>query len=162
MSVYSVNTSLLSTDESARSTYEKPLPTVTRHAHLVTLIRHWCKGLVRWWWAWEVLATAISITATISLIIVLSQADGRLQKSWTFGAAQLTINTIVALLSTVIRAALLGAVTGALNQSLWNRFSPSKGGASGPARPLKDLDTFGGAATDAWGSLKLLWRTKGL
>ena len=53
-------------------------------------------------------------------------------------------------------------LTGALNQSLWNRFSPSKGLASGPARLFKDLDTFGGAASDSWGSPRLLWRTKGL
>ena len=62
----------------------------------------------------------------------------------------------------VIQAALLVAITGALTQSLWNGFSPSKGGASGPARPLKDFDTFGGAASDSWGSPRLLWRTKGL
>ena len=162
MSGHSVNTGPLSADGRTRSTHKKPLPTVPRHARLVSQFGNWCKDLVRWWWAWEVLATTISIAATISLIVVLSQADGRLQKSWTFGAAQLTINTIIALLSTVIRAALLIAVAGALNQSMWNRFSPSKGGASGPSRPLEDLDTFGGAATDSWGSLKLLWRTKGL
>ena len=82
--------------------------------------------------------------------------------SSTFGAAQLTIETIVAFLSTVIRAALRIGVTGALSRILLNRFSPSKGGVSRPARPPNDLDTFRSAATDLRGSLKLLWRTKGL
>ena len=141
MSPHSINAGL-STEERARSTQEKPLRTVPPYARLFSLFRSRCKRRVQWWWAWKVLATAIPIAATLSLIIVLSQADGRVQKYWTYGAAQLPINTIVALLSTVIRAALLVAVTGALSQSLWNRFSPSKGDASGPTRPLKDLDTF--------------------
>lgn len=148
MSPHSINAGLFA-GEGARSTHEKPLPTVLPYARLFSLFRSRCKGLVQWLWAWDVLATAISIAATIFLIIMLSQPNRHLQRSWTFGAAQLTINTIVALLSTVIRAILLVALTAALRQCLWNRFSPSKSGASGPARPLKDLDTFGGAATDS-------------
>ena len=140
---------------------QKELPPVPWHAHLFSKLGRLCKRLVRWWWTWELLASALSIAATIALIVVLWQADGNAQQSWMIGSTQLTLNTIVAAISTVIRAALLVAVAGALNQSLWNMFS-SKKGTSGPARPLEDLDIFGGAASDSWGSLRLLWRTKGL
>ena len=92
----------LSTDEGARSNREKPLPTVAPYVRLVSLLGGRCKGLVQWWWAWEVLATAIAIAPIVSLAVVLSQSDGCLRKSWAFGATQLTFNTIVAFLSTVI------------------------------------------------------------
>ena len=141
---------------------QKDLPPIPWHTRLVSKVKHTPKRLVHWWWTWELLASALSIIATVALIAVLRQADGNAQQSWMIGNTELTLNTIVAGISTVIRAALLVAVAGALNQSLWNRFSSPRKGGSRPARPLKDLDIFGGAASDSWGSLRLLWRTKGL
>ena len=139
---------------------EKPLPTVPPHVRLLSRVKSWIKGLVRWWWAWEVLATTLSIAATVTLIAVLTQANGRVKTSWSLG--KLTLNATVAAISTIVRAALLVAIAGPLNQGLWNRFSPSKKGVTAPARRLKDLETFSAAASDSWGSLRLLWETKGL
>ena len=141
---------------------QKDLPLIPWHTQLLSKLKRSCKRLVRWWWAWELLASALSIAATIALIAVLWQADNNTQHSWIIGNTELTLNTIVAAISTIIRAALLVTVEGALNQSPWNRFSSPRKGTSEPARPLEDLDIFAGAASDSWGSLRLLWRTKGL
>ena len=86
MSAHGIDASL-SMDEGSRSNHEKPLPIVAPYARLFSLLRGRYKGLVQWWWAWEVLATAISIAPIVSLTVVLSHADGRLQKPWAFGAA---------------------------------------------------------------------------
>ena len=59
------------------------------------------------------------------------------------------VNTRVGLLSTAIPAALLVAVTSALSQSLLNRLFAFQGRRKRIARPLNDLDTFRGAATDS-------------
>jgi hypothetical protein len=160
MSLYSTARSS-SSDPSLTTLVEKELPVVPRHRRILFQITFVCKRLVRYWWAWEFLAAAMSITATIALIIVLREADGRAQRSFHIGAAQLTLNTIVAAISTIIRSSLMVTVAGALSQSSWNWFSsPRQGSLAQSAKPLKDLDVFGDASFDSWSSLKLLWRTK--
>jgi len=89
------------------------------------------------------------------------QADGRQQQTWTIGNAQLTLNTIVVAISTVMRSSLLLVVGGALNQSAWNWFAARTSGAEPEGRPLEDLETFSEAAANSWNSVKLLYRTKG-
>lgn len=94
--------------------------------------------------------------------MVLATADGRPLQSLSFGVAQLSLNTIVPAISTVIRASLLVTVAGPLNQTAWNWFSsPRRDGRQQAGKPIKDLDTFGNAAIDSLSSLKLLSRTKG-
>ena len=141
---------------------EKHLPVLPSHIHLYSKVKLWCKGLVRYWWAWELLAAALSIVATIVLIVILRINDGQPQQSFSFGAAQFSLNALIAAISTVVRASLLVATAGALNQSSWNWFlSPPRSNRSPPSKPLKDLDTFGDAASDSLASIKLLFRTKG-
>lgn len=160
MSLYSTARSP-SSDSSLTTLVEKELPVVPGYRRILFQITFVCKRLARYWWAWEFLAAAISIIATIALIIVLREADGRAQRSFQIGGAQLTLNTVVAAISTIIRSSLMVAVAGALSQSSWNWFSsPKQGSLAQSANPLKDLDTFGDASLNSWSSLKLLWRTK--
>ena len=135
---------------------EKELPALPCHARLLSSFKCGSQRLVKHWWAWEILAAALSIAATIGLVVILAKSDGVSLESLSFGAAHLSLNTIVAAVSTVIRAALAVTVAGALNQSPWNWFAQPQSG-----KPLQDLDIFGDAASDSWSSLRLLARTKG-
>lgn len=139
----------------------KPLPEVPWHRKLFSTIVLSSRRLVRYWWAWEILSAAFSLAATVALVTVLAEQDGHIQEPFKLGATQVTLNTIIAAISTAIRTSLALAVAGPLNQSAWNWFSQSRHpGRPLYGRPLKDLDTFGDAAADSWSSLKLLWRTK--
>ena len=121
----------------------------------------WTK-VVHAWWLWEVAAAIVLIVATIALIVVLKTADQQQQRPWLVGNTQLTLNTVIAIVSIIMRASLLVMVGGALNQSPWNEFAQRKQSNQKQqvGHPLKDLDLFGEAANGSWGSLKLLCRTK--
>lgn len=140
---------------------QKELSAVPWASKVLSPIRaHW-ERLWSFWWAWEVWSAFFALAATVALIIVLQQADGRQQQSLAIGVTQLTLNTTVAIISTMIRAALLVMVTGALHQSPWNWFARNKNGkGADDGRPLKDMDLLAEAAVSSWGSLKVLWRTK--
>ena len=136
---------------------EKHLPILPRHVRALSLCKRKCKALIRYWWAWELLAAAISISATVILIAVLRVNDGQPLQAPLFGYSEFSINGLVAAISTVIRTSLLLVVGGALNQCAWNWFSsPMPVG-----RPLQDLEIFGSASSNSWSSLQLLFRTKG-
>ena len=68
--------------------------------------------------AWEFLAAAMSITATIALIIVLHEADGRAQRSFQIGAAQLMLNTVVAAISIIRSSLMVAANSQSLDRSV--------------------------------------------
>lgn len=144
-----------------RSLSRKELPAVPQRARLKAWTAQRGRRLVHGWWAWELIAASISILAMVTLIVVLVEADQHQQQSWAVGNTQLTLNTIVAAIGTVIRSSLLLAVAGALNQSAWNWFSSRTGAVENEGRPLEDLETFSEAAANSLNCLKLLWRTKG-
>jgi Protein of unknown function (DUF3176) len=92
------------------------LPVLPRHARLRAWIQRRVRRLVHGWWAWELIAAAVSVAATVALDALLASADQHLQETWTVGSTQLTLNTLVAIIATIIRASLLLVVAGALNQ----------------------------------------------
>lgn len=167
-----------------RDSSTKTLPLLPQHVAVWSKFKRRCRKLFRCWWAWEVSAAVLSIGATVALVVVLAKSDGQQQQSWRIANTQLTLNTVVAIISTVIRASLLVTVAGALNQSPWNWFANRRHNNSshprrkrrtgdilspqpasdradgGMGRPLEDMDIFGEAAFSSWGSLKLLYRTK--
>lgn len=138
----------------------KPLPTTSSQPHQRTWISRHGRSLVHGWWAWELIAASVSVAAMIALIGVLAGADKHKQKNWAVGGTELTLNTVVAAIGTIIRSSLLLAVAGALNQCAWNWFAARNGDVEAEGMPLEDLETFSEAAANSWNSLKLLWRTK--
>lgn len=144
-----------------RSLNPKKLPVLPRHVRLRAWIRQHGRQLVHGWWAWELIAATVSVAATAALVGLLADADQRRQQTWAVGNTQLTFNTIVVAIGTIIRSSLLLVVAGALNQGAWNWFAFTTGGVDAKGRPLKDLETFSEAAANSWNCLKLLWRTKG-
>ena len=123
--------------------------------------RVWDK-LAHDWWAWECVASAISIAATAGLVATLAVTDGDKQPEWGVGSARITLNAIVAAMATVIRTALTIVVGGALSQNAWNWYSSKRATeVLNAGKPLKDLDTFADAGSDPWASVMLIWCTRG-
>lgn len=108
---------------------------------------------VKWWWP-EVLALLCSLISFASIIGLAKHFRGHgLQRTGL--PAGLTLNSLIALLATISRAALLIPVASALFQEafIWlymDRQRPSRDGQ------LRDLEVSHEAAQGAVGSLKLL------
>ena len=111
----------------------KTAPAIPWYKRLLSFIGRTCMSIVEYWWAWEILGAILSIAATASLIAVLAYEDGRVQQPLPFGATTISLNTIVAALSTVIRTSLAVAIAGPLNQSAWNWFSSFRSSSTPPA-----------------------------
>jgi hypothetical protein len=81
--------------------------------------------------------------------------------TYKIGLTHVTLNTIVAAISTAVRTSLALAMAGPLNQSAGNWFAqPRRAGRESCSRLLEDLDTIGDASSDSISSLRLLWRTR--
>jgi hypothetical protein len=76
-----------------------------------------CKRITNDPWVLEYLAATLAISAVAALIAVLAQANDLPQHAFTIGNTQVTLNTLVAAISTVTRAALLVTLGGTLSQS---------------------------------------------
>ena len=150
-----------SVSPSRHSLCNKKLPPLPLHSCLWVLVQRFYQRYVSGWWAWELLSAAVSVLAMIGLFALLLQADKRQQESWTIGNTQLTLNTLVAVISTIMRSSLLLSVAGSLNQSAWNWFAAKNKGMNLKGKPLKDLEVFSDAAANSLNSMKLLYRTKG-
>ncbi|PCH02285.1 Protein of unknown function DUF3176 [Penicillium occitanis (nom. inval.)] len=109
------------------------------------------------WWVIEILSSIVSLAAIGSLIGVLRHFDGHALQTWPY---KITLNSVVAALSTVARTALMIPVGQAVSQGAWNWFSATRQKKKCESR-LEDLEIFDGASRGALGSLKLLWRMKG-
>jgi len=125
-------------------------------------VRWYGRSIMRGWWAWELIAATVSILAMAGLLAVLLYVDRHKQRVWNVGGTQLTVNTIIAAIGTIMRSSLLLVVAGALNQSAWNWFVCKRKDKEFEGQPLKDFEIFSEAAANSWNSMKLLWRTKGL
>ncbi|CAG9986482.1 unnamed protein product [Clonostachys byssicola] len=93
----------------------------------------------------------LSIMILVALVVLLYKFDGKPAPSWRFG---LTLNTIVAFLSTICWATMMVPVTEALSQLKWNWMSLH-------VRPLRDLYLFDQASRWPFWSVRLLLRLRG-
>jgi hypothetical protein len=107
------------------------------------------------WWPFEIIAAVVSALAMAALIGVLYRYDGRVVQDLPLS---LTLNSVVAILATVSRTALMIPVASGISQWKWSWFHPH--GAILRGKKLEDLETFDNASRGSWGSLKLLWRLK--
>ncbi|KAL1967365.1 hypothetical protein VTN77DRAFT_3149 [Rasamsonia byssochlamydoides] len=102
-------------------------------------------------WLFEVLSCLISIVALIGIVILLQRYDQQPAPQWPLG---ITLNTVLAFLTTVSKAAFAYPVLVALSQMKWNWYATQK-------RPLSDFEAFDEASRGSLGSIKLLIATKG-
>lgn len=151
---------LYSSTNVERPLNQRDLPSLPRHIRLGNWFRLRGRYVVHGWWAWELIAATVSVAATIALIVLLSEVDRRPQQTWAVGSTQITLNSVVVAIATLVRTSLLLVVAGAVNQSAWNWFASRTKGGVNEGRPLEDLETFSDATANSWNCLKLLWRTK--
>lgn len=98
------------------------------------------------------------MASIVAQVAVLARYNGKAQDTWP--SEQLTINGLIAILSTICRTAFMIAVGVALAQTQWNRLSSADGRVS--YHPLSDFAILESAAKGSlWGSLEVLWRFKG-
>lgn len=112
----------------------------------------WSERLSRWW-IFELFAVVLSIALLIALVIVLLFAQGKEQGRWLYDT--LTLNGLVALLTTLLRGCILASVAAALSQLKWNRFF-RRSDQTAISRRLGDIRAFDDASRGSWGALGLL------
>jgi hypothetical protein len=100
-------------------------------------------------WALETLSLGASILFLGALAVVLWLFDGR--PIWDYQSV--TLNTVVAILSTAAKAAILVAVANCIGQWKWILFS-------GTPRRLVDFERIDEATRGPMGSAKLLFSPK--
>lgn len=103
------------------------------------------------YWAWELFGVLGSAALIIGIAIILHRFDGKRQPSW----KHVSLNSLISWLSTAARFFLLVPITRGLGQLKWVWFAKKE-------RPLSDLEEFDSASRSVPGSIKLLWRLKGL
>jgi len=110
---------------------------------------------LRWWWP-EVLAALCALTALVAIVGVARYYRGHSVDGVSVQSQSgLSLNGLIALLSTIARAALLVPVASALSQDVWLCLSEGSQGPTGRGQ-LRDLEISDDASRGAWGSLLLL------
>ncbi|KAJ9652314.1 hypothetical protein H2198_008402 [Neophaeococcomyces mojaviensis] len=97
-------------------------------------------------WYPEVAAVSFSFTCTMAMVIVLQQFDQKPAPLVPFG---LTINTVVAILATASKVALIFVVSNAIGQMKWVWFNSDQ-------QNLLDVEIFDDASRGPLGSLRML------
>lgn len=110
-------------------------------------------------WTWEIISLFLTIGLIVAVATILSHFDGRPLPDWPFG---INLNTLIALLSTILRTLMLVAVAEALGQLKWSWFSQpaSSSAAAVTPRPLHDFHVFDRASRGILGSMRLLGTVK--
>lgn len=111
------------------------------------------------WWLWETLACFLASSCLVAIVVVLVVAHGDPVAVWEFGS--FTLNSIVALLSTIMRVALMVPIAGAIGQQKWLWFQTRQPGRAS-SNPLEDMELIDSASRGPWGGLILLTRRFGL
>ena len=107
------------------------------------------------WWLPELFASLLSVASLISLIAVLRHYHGRGIQDLRLPSS-LTLNGLVAILSTLTRASLMVPIGSAISQDVWLWLSkPQKGRGQ-----LQDLEFSDAASRGSWGSLVFLIRAR--
>ncbi|KAH7248630.1 uncharacterized protein BKA55DRAFT_513665 [Fusarium redolens] len=97
-------------------------------------------------WLWETLSLLLALGLLIATIVIPAQNNNRVLKPWPY---DISLNTIIAILSTFMRASMLLVVAELVGQMGWN--------AMQKPRPVSDLHHFNNASRGILGAIKLFW-----
>lgn len=103
------------------------------------------------WWLGEILLWFVSATCLFSMVAILGVHDGKAIQS----TSSISLNTVVAILSTLSRYALGVPIEACLGQLKWTWFR------SRTPRKLIDIERFDKASRGPWGSALLVWNMRG-
>lgn len=98
-------------------------------------------------WAWELAALFTAVALQVAIILILVVYNDRETPKWRYG---INISTLVALLSTFLRAAVVSVLASVISQAKWSWFTEKKRAAS-------DIQTYDDASRGVPGSVVLLW-----
>ncbi|KAI0380482.1 hypothetical protein F5Y04DRAFT_99162 [Hypomontagnella monticulosa] len=105
-------------------------------------------------WMFQLSALILSCASFVSIVSVAAAFSGRPLSDWTFEI--LSINSIIAGLTTTMKGALMVPIADSISQAKWSWFSSSASGTTG--RPLRHLDRIDQVSRGIWGSLIWLIR----
>lgn len=114
--------------------------------------RRICNPLESNSWTWETVAVLLNLAVTAIILLTLALLNNKKLPNWPLG---ITPNTLISILTTFSKSMLLFVVGQCLGQLKWVWFARR-------ARPLKDIGTFDEASRGPWGSLLLIWLTRGV
>ncbi|KAM0488414.1 hypothetical protein ACHAP7_001408 [Fusarium lateritium] len=97
-------------------------------------------------WLWESLSLIFAIALLITIIAVPAYYNNQILKQWPY---DISLNTIIALLSTFMRASMLLVVAELVGQMGWQAFRQP--------RPASDIHHFNEASRGILGAIKLFW-----
>ncbi|KAF6831544.1 hypothetical protein CPLU01_06710 [Colletotrichum plurivorum] len=101
-----------------------------------------------WWW-WEISGCLLCILSSLLLVVFLTQINQMARQDWNY---RLQPNTIISLIMTIGKAAMMGPIAACISQLKWTEFRR-------PAR-LSLLQSIDDASRGPWGSLVLLTRAR--
>lgn len=112
-------------------------------------VAHFRRTLFRSW-LWEILSCLVAIASLVAFAVILKIYDGSALSEWTH---TITINSILSILITVIKAMVVVPLAEGLSQLKWSWFEEKE-------RSLNDLVTFDEASRGILGASKLVIRVK--
>ncbi|KAK8080998.1 hypothetical protein PG997_008816 [Apiospora hydei] len=98
------------------------------------------------YWLWEIVSLAVSLVLIATIIGILCHYEGHQVPRWPFS---INLNTLIALLATILRTTMLVATAEVISQAKWDWFRQP--------RPLSHLNDFESASRSVTGSFKLLF-----
>ena len=108
------------------------------------------------WWTPELLATVLSLIAFACTCIFLRICDGHVASAIHLPKS-LTLNGLLALLSTINKACLMTPVASVTMQEMWLYFAHEAGSKVCQSQ-LQDVGLYANAASGALGSLRFILR----
>lgn len=114
------------------------------------------------WWLWEFSAWFICFAALIGMIGFLIPMDQKPVPNWVLSQSwrgytvgfSVSINSILAIFSTIVKSMILIPVAAAIGQLKWNWYFAD-------GHRLADFSRFDAAGRGPLGSVLLIWRMKG-
>ena len=105
------------------------------------------------WWLPELVASILSLASLATTVAVLRRFDGRSLNNLGL-PKDLTLNGIIAAISTINRVCLMLPVSAAISQEVWLWFAEP---STTKRRPLEDLGKSDAASRGSWGSIVFLF-----
>lgn len=102
-------------------------------------------------WICETLALLVSFLALMMIFLILYLYQGRSLQDW---PCAITINSMVAVCSTVMKTALLVPVGASVSQAKWDWFHRQEG------QILADMGIYDQASRGPWGALRMLTKIR--
>ncbi|KAF2236905.1 hypothetical protein EV356DRAFT_558030 [Viridothelium virens] len=102
-------------------------------------------------WTSEILSLGLGIGALTGIIALLAHFNGQALPNWPY---DITLNTLIALMATIVNAGIAVSLQSGLSQLKWIGFKSGR-------RPLADFETFDEASRGSRGVFKLLATARG-